>query len=155
MTTSDLVDPAAPKPRPALRREMLREHAFDMHIAGFSVRQIASALGLNKSTICTYLAAESAGRAQEFAVHRSILIAQSIAIFRNQQRILTDHQHSDPDRTVAAAKAIMTAQTKIDTLLGLVKIDATATSQIPVESDPMDHMDEAAKRQFLVALAAT
>ncbi len=154
MITDKSLVPSRPKPRNSLRREMLREHAFDLHISGFSVREIAATLDLNKATVCSYLAVESASRAQEFAVHRNVLIAQSIAIFRNQQRILTDHQHSDPDHTVAAAKAIMTAQTKIDTLLGIIKIDGTAATQIPIEPEPIDQMDDAAKRQLLVALAA-
>ena len=54
------------------------------------LREIASILGIDKSTVCNYLASEAQARAREFAMQRSALIAQSIAVFRNQQRILME-----------------------------------------------------------------
>jgi hypothetical protein len=80
-----------------------------------------------------------------------IQVAESIEVYRNQQRILLEAQSVDPKRICAAARAIMNAQAAIDLLLGVK--NGIANGLAGVENNgPL--MDDAEQRRLLVALAA-
>jgi transposase len=71
---------------PTFRQSELRERSWYMHCDGFSVRQIAAQLQINKETVLLYIRAERTKRVDDINADREARKAEAIAFYQGIKR---------------------------------------------------------------------
>lgn len=118
-------------PEPATPAQDTRQtRAFEMHLDGSSVSEIAVALGISRNTAAIDIQMESKRRSTEIAKLRDIRIAESVAryegvILRANRRLaeldFAEKTSASLREANRCERSIIEAQTRIDIALGLVE----------------------------------
>lgn len=111
----------------------LEDQAYQLHCEGYSYRQIAGKLDIDKDTVTRYIRKCKAEYAAEHKAERETWIAQAVERLRAVERAAwgTYRVHED----IAALNTIITSEEKIARLRGLYAQDEAAQHQVHISVD--------------------